>query len=236
VALVLLVTILMRRQFWTLISFVASSLFFLLIPALFLPAPFLLHVTRHWVSSTREYVQIDWLRAPIFQHVYAFAYRGLGIPVSLGTANGITCLVGLGFAAYLLRWLWPLRRRGTGPAAETAGLLIALGLGSAFTAIFSPLSQSNAYLIYTPLLIPIFIFAGLTRQDRRAVFAISLVAYWLISIAYSDLTPRPIYHRLYYDAVKPLGVILLIALLFHVANSLRRQMLEGLPVFGQETT
>ncbi len=177
-----------------------------------------------WIRTLALFSKDAWL-APVFQHVYRFSLVCLGGTPSYAVASSISLCVGLVFACFLLWWVRTCRLPNN--EKTPLALLAAFGMGSAFTVLFGPLSQSNAYLIYTPLLPAVWVFARYLKMGPRAWGCVVVSAYLLISIFYSDLTPRPIYRWIYDHALKPLGVLLLLGLL--VASMLRARGLQHSP-------
>lgn len=190
-----------------------------LLPYVFFPVAFVNRLYEHWLGTLREYGESAWMH-PIYQHVFQTAARVVGWQASLPVARGISLAAGVGLAASLLVAV----RRWKG-GAEKKGIVLAVSLASAYAVLFSPLSQSNGYVLYTPLLFGLVFFGSLsTAKGRWGAGA----AYFLVSIAYSDLVPRAWYRYFYDHAYKPVGVALLLVLLgvavnrsFHSSSSAR---------------
>lgn len=190
------------------VAFALGMLLGFVSPFFVLPQAFALSVTQHWRHSLAEFVASSWLET-IFQHLYGFGYRALGIPMSLTVANYLTLVIAVGFA--LLVFVGTRRLARTQPEpARVLGLLYGLALGSAFVAMFSHLVQSNSYIIYFPLPLALCLFWERAGAPRRPAMALLILCYFFISIAYSDLVPRSVYHALYDWGVKPVGVLALV--------------------------
>lgn len=106
--------------------------------------------------------------------------------------------------------------------AETRLLYnLCLCLGSSFTVLFSPLSQSSSYILTTPLvLLGYFIY-----KEHRKTCGTLLGAYWFTtSLLYSDLVPKAARHFAYNYNLKPVGTALLVLFVVGgVLNGLRRR-------------
>lgn len=181
-------------------AFGAGIVFGLISPFVALPSDFAEGVTRHWSSEIDRFVSVAWMD-DIFQHIYGFLGRAFNFRVPLSIANQITAVVGVATAAMVF---WFGRK-----VSKETGLIVGAGIGSGFVVVFSQLIQSNSYIIYFPLVLSFLWVATDLKWSKRTVYPLLITAYLLISIFYSDLTPRPLYHILYQWGVKPLGVILL---------------------------
>ncbi len=150
-----------------------------------------LNVNRAWMAGIDAQVSGEWTKA-VYQHLYGFLGRAWGLNFELAEARRLmgVVAVGLGAAVFL--------RRPEGESERANGLLFALGLGCLYVVAFSPLSQSNAYLWYTPAVLALLYFGDRARVTVKAQTAGLLASYFLISLAYSDLVPRA-WYRTFYD-------------------------------------
>jgi hypothetical protein len=149
--------------------------FWVALPFAFLPSAYLVGAYRDWLSALSRHSAVSFTS---FDNLFAFAANNFGIVPDYGTAQ----LVALGFAALLgARVLWAARN----PAPAAAVDLWALALGCGYTTLFSPLQQTNAYIIF----VPVFIAAlPRARADRRWAWLLAFV--WLaMTFGYSDLVP-----------------------------------------------
>ena len=180
-----------------------------------LPLPFLggwthfMEVNRAWMAGIELQVSTQWMKT-VYQHLYGFMERAWGISLSLAEARRIMTMVAalLGAAVFLR----PTDGRESREATAN-GLLFALGLGCLYVVAFSPLSQSNAYLWYTPSLLALVYFADRAKVAVRAQTVTLLAAYFFISLAYSDLVPRAWYRHLYDLRIKAFVTTLLLVVL-----------------------
>ncbi len=172
-------------------------------------------VQYRWVTTTQDYSSHAWLA---FHHVWHFVLYWFGTVPSFDWAMRIAALVGLSLAAYLI---WFMRATQI-PKGERAvfGWIAAFGMGSAFCVLFYPLSQSNAYTVYTPLIPTVFIFRRFLPISNGIFGGVTFSAWCLISVFYSDMVPRGFYRFAYDSALKPIGaLILLVFLLVAMARS-----------------
>jgi len=207
--------LLVHRRVVPVFAFAAGLAIFYLAPAAFLPWPFFLEIHREWNASLAGFLPGGWL-GQIYQHVYAFLVRGLGVEIGLRHAQLASVIAGATLAAVLLAWHARLRMLAGDALALRVGLLVAAGVGSAFVVLFNPMSQSNGYLLYLPLLLPVIWMARETGKELQAG-VVMVVAFVTISLLYSDIPPRPLYRLAYAQAWKPLGVVLLLSWLGRAA-------------------
>jgi len=179
-----------------------------LTPFIVLPWDFVISVTKHWMTSLSDFIAVAWLDN-IFQHIYGFLVRAFGWPIDLTLANRITTGISVMLAAVIALAASQTATWSNKTQSKTIVLLAGLGLGSGFGVLFSQLIQSNSYIVYIPLVIAWMVYATLLKYRVRSVLVLMWVAYIIISLVYSDLNPRPLYHMLYHYGVKPVGVLVL---------------------------
>lgn len=149
-----------------------------------------------------------------FQHVYAFAVKGLGIEFGYETVKRISVVGGLILLGVLIvAW------KRAAPAKKLEHqpwLIFSFGLGAAYMNMFSPASQSNAYILHAPLVLGLFYFASSGSFFKTRAYLISLLAgYFFVSLAYSDLNPAPLRRYMFSHSYKPVGIaVLLVAMCY----------------------
>jgi hypothetical protein len=168
-------------------------------------------VWHDWLFHLSTYARGGWLD-PIYQHIYVFLLRCLGIGIPFATAQAISVAVGIACAFALLK----LKSKSPQSLLKEK-LLFAISLGSGYVVLFSPLSQSNAYLWYSPVLFGLVYFAERNQINKKVVWVGLSAIFILVSLAYSDLCPRPLYHWIYPRGVKALGGLLAVVLLLVAA-------------------
>jgi hypothetical protein len=89
--------------------------------------------------------------------------------------------------------------------------------------LFSFMSQSNAYILFSPLLLATLMLAERHRIPPKALWLFFVPAYYVISLAYSDVTPPALRFFLRGKAIKPLGVLALVVVMLAL---LTREALE----------
>ncbi len=203
-----------RRGWRFSLAFLLWSLFFFFLPLAFLgPSASFWSLNQTWLSSISAHVSGDWL-TPVYQHIFGFLVHGLGIPVSLPFAKGVMVVFG---AMIGLFCLWYPVIRVQQPLSCREGILLSFGLGCLYVVTFAPLSQSNAYLWYVPSVFAVLYFLDKRQSPIRLQEIILGGAYFLISIAYSDLVPRFAHRYFYAIRIKAVGTLGLIFCLMGLA-------------------
>lgn len=220
VGLLLVVDLVGRRRLRPTFYFAASLLFWYLVPFAVRPSALLVDSYRTWISFFGPYVRAGWMD---FQHIYRFIFKISGAQPSFDFGQKISALCGALFAVVLGWRVWrDLRVQRTLRADSSVPVdllrdwnLRALALGAAFVCLFSPMGQSAAFTLYAPLLLCIFVLRARGSLLRRWLWnTLLVVAFFFISLAYSDLTPRS-FRIVFFDySVKAFGIsILSLALL-----------------------
>jgi hypothetical protein len=208
--LVAVVGLVYRRDWRWSVTFAVALVGFCLLPALFMPWDAFVHITFHWVTDLSSIIARNWEAG--FQHIYTFL-SAQGLRVSLQTATRLNGLVALLLALFFALCARRFRRQVDPAVAEKTLTLAAFGTGLGYVLLFSLLSQSNAYILYAPLLFATVVASELNGVPSRLLGSILIAAYFLISIAFSDLTPRPLRAICRDHAVKPIGVALVLSCL-----------------------
>ncbi len=201
----LLIPYFLDRKWKEPLSYASGVVLGLLSPLLVFSPAMSWHLTHQWLGTLREFTTYQWL-APIFQHIYGFLFRAFGWPMNVGITSAITAVFGLSFAV-LVAWFYRRENRVSPDSALGWTLLLALGLGSTFTAVFSQLIQSNSYVVYTPLVLGLIAGAHRANWPRAKTATLLVTCFIVISLAYSDFNPRRFYWLVYGWGIKPLGVI-----------------------------
>lgn len=179
------------------------------LPYLVLPAAYLNECHRVWFSTLGDSITKTWLT---YQNIYVFLNKHWGIVFAprvgqlISASFGVVMAIGVAVAA--------LRLPRTISKAHLEFLLWIAALGGTYSNVFSPMSQSSGYIQWAPLLL----YATLLRSRWRAkarssIYSFStgvlLCAWFLVSLAYSDVMPKH-YRYMFRDwDVKPVGVLLL---------------------------
>jgi hypothetical protein len=201
----------LRRRESSITGMAAGTVFSFLAPFLFLHAKFVASLYLHWGIAFAKALRTDWLSDSV-GHIFTFAHS-LSVPVSLPAAIVLSLLCVVALVVYLLTWLHPLRSHPNPSVVLVSALLIGLGLGSAYISAITPLCQSNEYILYTPMLLPVLVFSILTDRDPRIVSWILFISFLLISVIPSGILPLSALHGRN-PGTKPLGIILLSVWLF----------------------
>ncbi len=186
-----------------------------------LPFPFqswdaTIKIHSAWKESLSAFIERDWLA---FHHLFTFLNHGLGIEVPYRIAQGISAGAGLALAAGLAVWLQGVPRADKARLQKI--LLIALTMGCGFIVCLSPLSQSNAYIWYAPMVL-VFAWAAERTGARPGWVGLVLgMTFILVSILYSDLCPRPLYKLVFAKGIKPVGALFLLLSTLSLLKRLR---------------
>ncbi len=206
-----LVAVALARDRKALKTFLLGGLF-LASPLCLLPFPFWSWhdstvVWHDWLFHLSTYARNGWLD-PIYQHLYVPLLRLVGVSVPFAYAQAVSVAVGISCAIAVFRLKSEQRQ-----LQNLEKLLFAISLGSGYVVLFSPLSQSNAYLWYSPVLFGWVYFAEKNRVNKTAVWVALCAVFILVSLAYSDLCPRFLYHWLYPRGLKAVGGLLAVGML-----------------------
>ncbi len=192
-----------RRGLSFFLSFSLASLFFF-----FIPWPLLgswrqfIVINTAWFAALDSQVSTEWM-FPVYQHFFGFL-AGQSVPMNLLLAKRLMAGFGGTLALVLAAFSWG-HSRGEKNLQES--LLLAFGLGCLYTVAFSPLSQSNAYICYLPSVFCFLYFSSKARLPIPVQAMVMGVVYAFVSITYSDLVPRSIYHIIYGFKIKPLAAV-----------------------------
>ena len=148
-------------------------------------------------------------------YIFAFLSKTFGIELSFSTSQIVSVVVACLLAGLSFVYVRRAAITKVEPHFLTgAALVLSFGLGSAYMNLFSPLSQSNAYILHAPLVLAVFLVGQQVPKSRTTWWLASLLlAYYFISIAFSDLNPRPFYHYMYGRSFKPVGILILSGML-----------------------
>jgi hypothetical protein len=154
-----------------------------------------------WQTSMMKFMlggENNWLG---FQHLYQSVRYFTGYSMTYGQSQIVSLIAAGIFFALLLRRLF---RKDSLPDLAS----YSLKAGVAFSCLFSPLSQSAAYVLYAPLLF--FYLKDNEKSLRRPASFIPLgISFTAISLSYSDLFPKALRQEVQRFSLKALGVGLL---------------------------
>lgn len=137
-------------------------------------------------------------------NLFGFLARSLGVKVSLASALGA---MGIAAAASALVVLTSCRD-------EAERLALALSLGCLYTLNFNLLTNLNGYLVALPAVAYTLWLAVRSRGATRLLYVATLFVYWVtVSLVYSDLVPHSFRDLCRYLLVKPVGTLLMSAVL-----------------------
>lgn len=190
---------------------------FFLIPWILLPFDRVLEMHSLWLKNIPLFLEIQWKGS---DHVYEFARLALAWDITYADSGRVNIAVAVFLAGALaffsrqvvLRTEWLI--------------LTALGWGTAFSVLFSPVSQAPAYILATPLLVAAYCFRHELRSGiARNIGTLLLWLFWFFDgLIFSDVVPPQVrtWARTY--NVHPLGyALLLVASLVWLGLFLRIQ-------------
>jgi hypothetical protein len=190
------------KGFWKYPAWVMGSLaFWFFLPFVFVDRGYLTKQVFDWQRSLREFMPNAWM-APIFHHVYGFFSKTTGVPIDFSTAQRISAAVGIGFAGFLANLFY--RHHLPAHLAFT----FAFGLGSAFTVLFSPLSQGTGFLLVLPLVLLVVCHGRFCKRSEWEIGGVLVVGYYFTSLCVSDLTPLALRLWFYGHGFKALGALI----------------------------
>jgi len=139
-----------------------------------------------------------------FVSVYGMLKHTFGIVVSKSSVTVIMATVAAVLAA-LVFWA---------PYDAKTRTVLAMSLGTLYVVNFNLLSQFNAYAIATPAFAYALFLCFTTSGARKMAAVFGAAAYWVIvSMFYSDLVPRAFRDLCRAILIKPMGSLILMAVL-----------------------
>ena len=168
-----------RRNLKFPLALLAGTVFWFAIPLAVLPNELLEDVHASWTRTLAPFVASSWMN---FDNFYSFVVHGAGIPLTYVGSQILSAAFGLLLAAGLA--FRPRLRTADGVSLPD-DTVYALAFGALFTALFSPLSQNNGYV----LLAPMFIVAVRASRTDRTIRGAFLGLLFVLFLAYSDLVP-----------------------------------------------
>ncbi len=214
VGLLLLVSLIAAKNIRPIICFLASILFWSLAPFLVKPWQFVIDNNYRWNQIFIPFLNSTWRD---FQHIYRFLQVNFRLDFEFHTAQIIGATIGI-FIAGALGWR---AYRDSAPSHRSNLNLRALALGSGFIVMCSPMSQSAGYILYAPLLFAsLYFFEGSQVFSRKQWTWIIGLSWFFISLAYSDLAPKPLREIFFDHAVKAFGILIILAA--NIVETIRR--------------
>lgn len=191
-----------RFPFWVVFSF----LFWFVLPFILRPWSLMVQANQAWRSSLEAYSRASYIE---FDNIYSFLQNSCGVSLNYFSAQilslGGAVLTGVFYIA------WFMKRTLSLEVTKQATLL-ALAAGLAYTVIFSPLQQVQAYILLTPLYFTLCLTAK--RSSRRESYfwwGLIVCTFLIMSFAYSDLIPLELRYRLRHGTIRS-GMAALLAI------------------------
>ncbi len=184
-------------------AFALSLIGLYALPFLFFDSTLVLEAHKVWFQSLSHSAEQTWRS---YQSLYAFSAQHLSYPENIIQLKILGAVMSLMF---LLLALW----------ARHFGTSMTLVLGSAYSLLFLPMTQSSSFILATPL---ILFFRKLNAKYEK----LTLAAYWfLASLLYSDLVPNLWRQSARSFNLKPLALLLFfLALLIAAQRSAHKKM------------
>jgi hypothetical protein len=166
--------------------------FWYMAPLSFMSWKFFVETQTTWNLDLAEFTHQTW---DSFDNVYAFLRNSLGVKLSYFHGQVLTLIFGLG--AVFTQW----KHR---PGRESVAY--ALAIGGWLTALFSPLSQNNSYILLAPLVWLGILSIAPADKKWKPLLQYSTAAYFLVmALAYSDIVPKPARDWMRFHSIKPLA-------------------------------
>lgn len=210
--LVSLVLLILKKDKGWWIACAVSFAFWAALPFGFQSFDYMAAAYARWLGSLSEYsgAQFDF-----YDNLFAFLRNNFGILMSYHQARTVSAVAGLLIAALVAGWAYLHKFRPAHDSRRELGeaILLAVAAGFAFTTLFSPLQQINAYILFSPtILIAVKHFHESRTRVEKTTWAILLSVTWIIlSIAYSELIPTAPREVIRHSVVRAAGVSLLTA-------------------------
>lgn len=198
-----------RKNIQFIFEFAVWSLIFLAVPYAMTGSEYLGTAYPQWMQAVQNQLITQWKS---FDHVYNVARTLGGIEITYSAVQNIALVVALVLAA-LQAADYALHRRGKSGSFRWSACL-ALSLAATFMTSFSPLSQSNGYILVAPLTAVLaLIYAQLPKRSTEWYVALGgLLAGWFItSMLTSDLVPVAVRDFTRESAIKSLGPLVMAA-------------------------
>ena len=137
-----------------------------------------------------------------FQHIYRFIWKTTGFEISWTMGQIGSAAFGLLLALMLFAMI--LKKK-----TNNELVLWIIGIGGIYASVFSPASQSAAYVLYIPAVLLVATTSSDASTRPLARYGFLLLCWFLISACYSDLVPRALHSWCFDHAVKAAGALLL---------------------------
>lgn len=191
--------------------FVLALIFWFTIPFVHLGVEGLLKISLEWQRSLSRSINEAWV---VFEHLFKLPLRLSGRTVEYRNLQIFSLSAAIVLASIVSFWTYRGRKVLTGPEVRKWSISLALAWGCWYIVCLSPMSQGNAYVLYSPVLL--LAIAVKSRFDRqmssnwsRALVVSIVMNGFLTSILYSDMFGKT--SRLFFNeyGVKPYGVSIL---------------------------
>lgn len=185
------------------IAFIALWYF---LPLLWLGSDSFEFINAQWKTSLELTLDKNWQE---FIHVYKFIQNTLHIPLSTSQVMTISTTSGALLAAIVALYSW--RNRNSNESLINA-LLLALSLGATYIVSFSPMGQTNAYVLVAPVLMAGVLFRMRAWQSGRLVweshFYRGILFFGIVTaLLNSDIITKQGRLLAVYYGLKPMGAI-----------------------------
>jgi hypothetical protein len=200
----------------------APALMFLLALALSFAFPLFIfswselqELHQSWGESMQKFMlggDNNWLG---FQHLFQSLRYFFGYSMSYKEAQITGLIAGLSLFAILLKKLHCDKLNLKELCAYS------LSAGVSFSCLFSPLSQSAAYILYAPLLF-FFLKINEKRLFQKLTLLKLFISFASISLVYGDLCPRSLRVEIQKFSGKALGVLLLFVFYLYDSRNLKK--------------
>jgi hypothetical protein len=212
IALIGLVQIGMRGDYLFILLFGIALLFWYVIPFVFLPWSYATNEHQIWYSTLKNFTQTSYAN---FDNFFSFLQNTVGIQLPYSAAVNLSCAAAIFLAVTVVIEFKTKSLSSEKKLKES--VLFSLGVGCAYTVIFSPLQQVNAYI----LLLPTYFLSFYTYQsssgfERKFWYYFLGVIFMIMTFSYSDLIPMDLRISIRHMTIRSgTTLALLVALIFH---------------------
>jgi hypothetical protein len=181
-----------RPTFRFAIGFLFSLAGAYVFPFFFFPHAFIIECYQSWQQALNLALSTTW---QIYQSLYTSLLKITGWPQTIAQVTTLGAAIGGVLAAVVPLFLFYRSQTNNkteaneDPFLARPLVLTALSLGSVYSVLFSPMSQSSAYILGTPFLLVLFVIRNSERGwIPSRIWTCGFIVHWLLtSYFYCDL-------------------------------------------------
>lgn len=182
--------------------------FWFIIPSAFLSKESFKSIYFDWNQGLSTFVRNAWKD---FDNIFSFLQNFIGLQLNFNQTQIISIVAGIVIASVLLFLL--ILRKNKIPIHDVLREFVgfALAMGAGYTVVFSPLSQNNSYILYSPLLLMCSFVSFQTVQNKKLqLLKLAMLSCWMVmTFAYSDFISSSARALLRHWSIKPAACLCL---------------------------